>query len=136
MKEYEVVCAVIVESRTIFACKRNYNKILGGKWEFPGGKVEPGENPEDTIKREIKEELNSVISPYEYLGCVEYNYDDLGEDNFHIKLHAYLCNLESGMLELKEHIAGYFMSYDKLLRLDFLPADKEILKVIGKYFKH
>ena len=135
MKEVEVVCAIIYEQGSFFACKRKDNELLGGKWEFPGGKREKGEDLKETVIREVKEELNSIVSPYEYLGYTIYNYDNLGEDSFTIKLHAFLCSLEFGMLELKVHSAGYFMNYDKLLTLDFAEADKEIIQKLAKYDK-
>ncbi len=130
MKHYEVVCALIEnENGEIFACKRERNEVLGDKWEFPGGKVEEGESHEETIIREIKEELNSVIEPIEYIGESKYDYENVYPyEPFSITLYAYKCKLVSGNLDLSEHSDYVWMKKEDLRRLNFSAADLAFLK--------
>lgn len=130
MKHYEVVCALIENSEgKIFACKRGTGRALEGKWEFPGGKVEAHESHEQTIVREIKEELDSVIEPLEYIGESTFEYANvLPYEPFSITLYAYRCKLISGNLDLNEHTDYIWMKKEDLRRLNFAEADRPFLK--------
>lgn len=130
MKHYEVVCALIEnENGEIFACKRGNGKALADKWEFPGGKVEEGESHEETIIREIKEELNSTIKPIEYIGESNYEYKDIYPyEPFSITLYGYRCKLISGNLDLSEHTDYVWMKKEDLRKLNFASADLPFLK--------
>ena len=96
MKTINVVAAVIKRKNRVFTTARGYGEFKGG-WEFPGGKIEPGESPEDALKREIFEELNSVIDVGALIDVIEYDYP-----TFHLSMRCYWCNLIEGDLELKE----------------------------------
>ena len=127
MKKVEVVAAVIQKDNKIFCAQRNLSKSMGGKWEFPGGKIEVGETKEEALVREIKEELDSDIVVDKYLMTVEHDYP-----TFHITMHAYLCTLVKGKLLLKEHNDSVWLSKEELLSLDWADADKPIVKEIIK----
>ena len=130
MKHVEVVCAIIVNSyNEVFITKRGPGRALAGKWEFPGGKVEPNETYEETIIREIKEELSSLIEPIKYVGKVYHEYNDLDEP-FAITMHGYICVLKEGNLVLSEHTDSKFISIDKLKEVDFAKADKPFIEMI------
>lgn len=133
MKHVEVVCAVVVKDNKIFCCRRGPGRALEGKYEFPGGKVEAGETQEAAIVREIKEELESVIEPLKYIGTSHHIYTD--EDvapfnGFEITMHAYLCNLVSGSLTLKEHTDSKWLAKDNLDSVDWAAADMPIVEMI------
>ena len=100
MKVINVVAAIIVRNNKIFATQRGYGDFKGG-WEFPGGKIEGNETPEDALKREILEELNVHISVDRYIYTVEYDYP-----KFHLSMKCYICRLMEENIELKEHIVG------------------------------
>lgn len=122
MRRIEVVAAVIQKDNKIFCAQRNLAKSMGGKWEFPGGKIEEGETNEEALVREIKEELDSDIVVDSYLMTVEHDYP-----TFHITMHAYLCTLVKGDLVLKEHNDSTWVTKEELLTLDFAEADKPIV---------
>lgn len=122
MKKVEVVAAVIQKDNKIFCAQRNLSKSMGGKWEFPGGKIELGETKEEALVREIKEELDSDILVDKYLMTVEHDYP-----TFHITMHAYSCTLVKGKLTLKEHNNSVWLSKEELLSLDWADADKPIV---------
>ena len=122
MRKIEVVAAVIEKDDKIFCAQRNLTKSMGGKWEFPGGKIEVGETNEEALVREISEEFDSEIKVNEYIMTVEHDYP-----TFHITMHAYLCTLVNGELKLKEHNDSTWLTRDKLLTLDFADADKPIV---------
>ena len=132
MKYIDVVAAVICKEedgvRKIFATQRGYGEYKDG-WEFPGGKVEPGETPEAALAREIREELDTGIEVGEYLGTVEYEYP-----KFHLSMRNYLCTIRSGSLVLKEHEAAKWLTFKELDTVDWLPADIEVVKEIKGYF--
>ena len=131
MKHVEVVCAVIRnEKNEIFCCKRGPGRALEGYWEFPGGKVEPNETHEETIIREIKEELKSVIEPIRYIGVSNHEYTDL-EKPFSITMYAYECKLISGELELTEHTEKQWVKDADLGKVNFAPADRPIVLILN-----
>jgi 8-oxo-dGTP diphosphatase len=118
MKEIEVVAAIIHDDEgRIFATQRGYGDYKDG-WEFPGGKMEPGESPEEALKREIWEELETKIVVEHLVQTVEYDYP-----KFHLKMHCFWCQIESGGLILKEHEAAKWLSLSNLDSVDWLPAD-------------
>lgn len=124
MKQIEVVAAIIHDSEgRIFATQRGYGDYKDW-WEFPGGKIEAGEIPEEALRREIWEELETRIVVENLVETVEWDYPQ-----FHLSMHCYLCHVESGHLELKEHEAAKWLNQDELENVNWLPAD---LKVIEK----
>ena len=129
MKHVEVVCAVIKNNDKYFCCQRGPGRALAYKWEFPGGKIEAHETQEHAIIREIKEELDSGIEVVKYLGTVNYKYLDI-EKPFEITMHAYLCSLSNGTLELSEHIDSKYATVEEMKKMDFADADKPILDMI------
>ena len=134
MKHYEVVCAIIYnDENKIFCTKRGPGRALEGKWEFPGGKVEKDETHEETIVREIKEELNSIITPIKYIGLSTYEYHDLApHDDFSITLYAYKCKLISGDLTLSEHTDSKWVTVEEMKNMDFAEADKPLIELLKK----
>ena len=131
MKHVEVVCAVIKNDKgEIFCCKRGPGRALEGFFEFPGGKVESSETHEETIIREIKEELKSVIEPIRYIGVSNYEYTDL-EKPFSITMYAYECKLISGELELTEHTEKQWVKDTDLNKVNFAPADRPIVLILN-----
>ena len=124
MKQIEVVAAIIYDSEgRIFATQRGYGDYKDW-WEFPGGNMEAGETPEEALRREIWEELETRIVVEKFVETVEWDYPQ-----FHLSMHCYLCHVESGHLELKEHEAAKWLNKDELESVNWLPAD---LKVIEK----
>lgn len=122
MKHIEVVAAVIRRGDKIFATQRGYGEFKDW-WEFPGGKMEAGETPEQALVREIREELDTDISVGRLIKTVEWDYPD-----FHLTLHCYWCTLISPELHLLEHEAARWLSREDLLSVNWLPADEEILQ--------
>ena len=120
----KVVCAVIEKDGRIFATQRGYGDYKDG-WEFPGGKVEPGETPEEALRREIREELETEIRVEKYLDTVEYDYPA-----FHLSMRCYLCGIVSGSLELKEHEDARWLDIETLETVDWLPADLLLLPIL------
>lgn len=124
MKKIEVVAAVIVRDDKIFATQRGYGEFKGG-WEFPGGKMEPGETPQEALHREIQEELETEIKVGDFITTVEYDYP-----NFHLTMHCFTCSIISGNLTLLEHEDARWLSKDELNSVQWLPADIEVVKKI------
>ncbi len=122
MKQIEVVAAIIRKENQIFATQRGYGEWKDW-WEFPGGKMETGETPEEALKREIWEELETRIVVERLVETVEWDYPA-----FHLTMHCYLCHVESGHLELKEHEAAKWLNRDELESVRWLPADWEIVR--------
>ena len=129
MKTVRVVAAIIIENGKVFATQRGYGEFKDG-WEFPGGKIEPGETPEEAIVREIKEELDTEVEVIELLDTVEYDYP-----NFHLSMGCFICKIKSGDLVLKEHEAAKWLTKDTLGRLEWLPAGMGLFGEIEKYVK-
>ena len=124
MKRIEVVAAIIRKEGRIFATQRGYGEWKDW-WEFPGGKMEPGETPEEALKREIREELSTEIRVDELLCTVEYDYP-----KFALTLHCYLCSLVTEALHLNEHEAARWLAKDELDSVKWLPADREVIEKI------
>jgi 8-oxo-dGTP diphosphatase len=126
MKTVNVVAAVIQHGDAIFATQRGYGEFKDG-WEFPGGKIEKGETPQEALKREIEEELDTEIEVGDLLTTVEYDYP-----NFHLSMMCFLCSVKSGHLVLKEHEAAKWLTLDQIDSVNWLPAD---IKVVEEYKK-
>ena len=126
MKRIEVVAAIIVRDNKVFATQRGYGEWKDW-WEFPGGKIEEGESPQDALKREILEELNADISVGELLDTIEWDYP-----TFHLTMHCFECSLMSESLHLNEHEASAWLTADTLRSLRWLPADLALLDKISE----
>lgn len=130
MKQVTVSGAVIFRTnpetnqKEIFVTQRGYGDYKDG-WEFPGGKLEPGETPEECIVREIREELATEVRAERILGVVDYDYP-----TFHLTMHCILCTIVSGKLQLLEHEAAKWVNKETLRSVDWLPADQLILDKI------
>lgn len=130
MKQIEVVAAIIYNAEgRIFATQRGYGEWEGW-WEFPGGKMEAGESPEEALRREIWEELETRIVIERLVTTVEWDYP-----KFHLTMHCYWCYVESGSLTLKEHEAARWLSADKLESVKWLPADLQIIEMLKTTIK-
>ena len=124
MKTIQVVAAIIVEEGRLFATQRGYGDFKD-YWEFPGGKIEPGETPEEALRREILEELDTHVEVGDLLTTIEYDYPQ-----FHLKLHCFRCRIIDGQLLLKEHEDAVWIELDRLEELNWLPADLQILPLL------
>lgn len=124
MKTIEVVAAIIIKEGKVFATQRGYGEWQGW-WEFPGGKIEPGECPQDALKREIKEELDAEIEVGDLLETVEWDYPA-----FHLTMHCYICTLTSESIHLNEHEASAWLTKETLDSVKWLPADLILLDKI------
>lgn len=130
MKQVTVSGAVILRTnpetnkKEIFATQRGYGDYKDG-WEIPGGKLEPGETPEECIVREIREELATEVRAERILGVVDYDYP-----TFHLTMHCILCTIVSGKLQLLEHETAKWVNKETLRSVDWLPADRLILDKI------
>ena len=126
MKTIHVVAAIIIRDHKLFATQRGYGNFKDF-WEFPGGKVEPGETPQDALKREIREELATEIEVGNYIDTIEYDYPA-----FHLSMDCYVCSVISGKLELLEHENAAWLSKETLRSVQWLPADISILDKVEK----
>ena len=126
MKQIEVVAAIIRKGDKIFATQRGYGEWKDW-WEFPGGKMEAGETPEEALKREIWEELETRIVVERLVQTVEYDYPQ-----FHLTMHCFWCHVESGSLTLKEHEAARWLTKDSLYCVKWLPADVKVVEELKK----
>lgn len=129
MKTIKVVAAVIKDINEkgqpiIFASQRGYGEFKGG-WEFPGGKIEEGESPEQALEREIMEELDTKIEVLELIHTVEYDYPD-----FHLSMDCFWCEIIEGDLVLKEHESARWLTKEELKDVDWLPADVLLIDML------
>ena len=122
MKQIEVVAAIIYKDEAYFTTQRGYGEFEG-MWEFPGGKIEPGESSEDALKREIQEELGIDITIDKFLCTTEYDYP-----SFHLTMHCYICSIEAGEIVLREHKSARWLTSETLSGVEWLPADMEVVE--------
>ncbi len=129
-KTIRVVAAVIKSDKNgetiIFATQRGYGEFKDG-WEFPGGKIQEGETPQEALKREIMEELDTEIEVGELIDTIEYDYPE-----FHLSMDCFWCSIVKGDLVLKEHEAARWMDKDSLNSVEWLPADKSLIRTIAR----
>ena len=125
MKKIEVVAAIIRRGHQIFATQRGYGEFKGW-WEFPGGKMEAGETPQQALVREIREELDAEIRVGKFLRTVEWDYPA-----FHLTMHCYWCTLSSASLHLNEHEDARWLTKEELHAVRWLPADISLLDDIA-----
>ena len=129
-KTIEVVAAVIFDEQgRIFATQRGYGEWKDW-WEFPGGKIEPGETPQQALRREIREELDADIEVGELLRTIDYDYP-----TFHLTMHCFKCRLANGHLSLLEHEAAKWLTSSDLQSVRWLPADEEIIQDLSNMCK-
>ena len=121
MKVIEVVAAIIEHDGTYFVTQRGYGEFEG-MWEFPGGKIEPGESRKVALRREIQEELGVDITIENLLCTTEYNYP-----SFHLTMHCYLCSITSGEIVLREHKSARWLTPAEMGSVEWLPADKDVI---------
>ena len=128
MKTIKVAAAIIHRDNKYFATQRGYGEFEG-MWEFPGGKIEPGESPEAALRREIQEELGVYVSVERLFHIVEYDYP-----SFHLTMHCYLCTLEvnsgASEIELREHKSSRWLAPASLDEVEWLPADREVIEML------
>ena len=120
----KVVAAIIKDGNKIFATQRGYGDFKGG-WEFPGGKIEEGETPQEALEREIMEELDTEIEVGELLDVVEYDYP-----KFHLTMHCFWAKIVAGDLVLREHEAAKWLTKETLDSVEWLPADEGLIEKI------
>lgn len=124
MKTINVVAAVIMKEGKVFATQRGYGELKDG-WEFPGGKVEAGESPEEALRREIREELEVEVNVGDLIDTIEYDYPA-----FHLSMKCYACTIAGGSPHLLEHEAARWLSADQLDSVAWLPADITLIPKI------
>lgn len=129
MKQIEVVAAILHHNGRYFATQRGYGEFEGW-WEFPGGKIESGETPEQALQREIQEELGVDIVVGEKLCVTEHDYPA-----FHLTMHCYLCTLADGQIELREHKSAVWLKPQELDTPNWLPADREVVGILSRRAK-
>ena len=129
MKTVRVVAAIIIDDGKVFATQRGYGEFKDG-WEFPGGKIDAGETPEEALVREIKEELDTEVEVKELLDTVEYDYP-----KFHLSMDCFICKIKAGELVLKEHEASKWLTKETLDSVEWLPADQGLIEKIENYLR-
>lgn len=125
MRTINVVAAVIMKEGRVFATQRGYGEFKDG-WEFPGGKVEAGESPEEALRREIREELEVEVNVGDLIDTIEYDYPA-----FHLSMKCYACTIAGGSPHLLEHEAARWLSADQLDSVAWLPADITLIPKIA-----
>ena len=130
MKTVRVVAAVIRKDDKIFATQRGYGEFKG-MYEFPGGKIEKGETPEEALKREIKEELGVTIETDGFIATIEHDYPD-----FHLIMDCYYAHVVEGVIKANEHMALRWISVDEIAGLEWLPADWKVLPFVREKAMH
>lgn len=126
MKRIEVVAGIIKDGDKIFATQRGYGEFKDG-WEFPGGKMETGETPQEALARELKEELAIDVNVGEFLCTVDYDYP-----TFHLTMHCFYCSVIGGELTLLEHEAAKWLNMSELRLVNWLPADVEVVAALER----
>ena len=126
MKRIEVVAGIIKDGDKIFATQRGYGEFKDG-WEFPGGKMEPGETPQQALVRELKEELAIDVNVGEFLCTVDYDYP-----TFHLTMHCFYCSVIGGELTLLEHEASKWLKMTELHSVNWLPADVDVVAALER----
>ena len=126
MKHIEVVAGIIKDGDKIFATQRGYGEFKDG-WEFPGGKMEPGETPQQALARELKEELAIDVNVGDFLCTVDYDYP-----TFHLTMHCFYCSVIGGELTLLEHEAAKWLKTSELHSVNWLPADVEVVAALER----
>lgn len=129
MKIIEVVAAIILKDDKIFATQRGYGEFKE-MWEFPGGKIESGETPQEALTREIREELDAEIKVGELLRTIEWDYP-----NFHLTMHCFICTLTSETIHLNEHKDSAWLTCQTLYSVTWLPADEQLIPLIAQKLK-
>lgn len=128
MKSIEVVAGIIEDNHKIFATQRGYGEFKGA-WEFPGGKIEPGESREQALARELKEELSIDVSVGDYLCSVNHDYP-----NFHLLMHCFFCKIIGGKPTLLEHESAKWLGFQDFRSVEWLPADLSVIDILEKQF--
>ena len=126
MKRVEVVAGILRDGDRILATQRGYGDFQG-RWEFPGGKIEPGESPEEALKRELREELAVEVSVGEPLATVEHDYPA-----FHLSMRCFFCALREGTVTLREHRDARWLDAASLRSVDWLPADVAVVEALER----
>ena len=127
MRNIKVVAAIIEKDGKIFATQRGYGNYKDW-WEFPGGKIEAGESPQEALRREIREELDTEIAVGRLLTSVEYDYPE-----FHMSMDCFICTIVSGQLTLLEHEAARWLGAGELWQVRWLPSDIKVIEELEKY---
>lgn len=129
MKSIKVAAGIIRDGNRVLATQRGYGDMKDG-WEFPGGKIEAGESPQEALLREIEEELGVAIIIEDYFMTVEYDYPE-----FHLSMDCFLASVKAGEeIELKEHKAARWLAPEELGQVDWLPADSDIIRRLEAYY--
>ena len=127
MRNIKVAAAIIEKDGKIFATQRGYGNYKDW-WEFPGGKIEAGESPQEALRREIREELDTEIAVGQLLTSVEYDYPE-----FHMSMDCFICTVVSGQLTLLEHEAARWLGAGELWQVRWLPSDIKVIEELEKY---
>ena len=127
MRNIKVAAAIIEKDGKIFATQRGYGNYKDW-WEFPGGKIEAGESPQEALRREIREELDTEIAVGRLLTSVEYDYPE-----FHMSMDCFICTVVSGQLTLLEHEAARWLGAGELWQVRWLPSDIKVIEELEKY---